>query len=1204
MSCSKRVIFKIFIFFIALPLSVSAQFTISGRIINQSDTKPVADASVFLAGGTIGSKTDAGGSYKLHGVKPGKYQLVVSMIGFDAYSQAIQVTGRDITLPDIEISPKSISLQEVQVKFDAHREQNLQLFEDEFLGKSDIAKQCKLLNPEILDLSYDNDTGTLTASADGFLVIENRTLGYNIKYLLKSFVLNNKDPNAEEIHYEGSLFFTEEDGTPDQKQEWNKKREEVYQNSSLHFLRSALKNNLDGEGFRVYQVAIYPNQQRPPDSLIIAKINFFKNSRRDSLSYWTKKYKLPKTKPTLVRYPLTGNDIIEPSGKPGEYVLECGNDPLYIAYNKNRHFYKQNDVDHLDITNTEATIIYFNTQAAFVDENGGIVNPNSLSFDGVWARNRISEQLPLNYEPVQSVQQRNDSTLVKGITANLKGFLNLHPTEKAYLHFDRPYYAAGDTMYFKAYVTEGEGHQLSKLSKVLHVDLSGASNNANQSIQLSLTSGVAWGEFVLPDTLPTGNYRVRAYTQLMRNDDAAGFFNQTIPVIAVRNIKVPESNIKPPQNINSKADIQFFPEGGGLVTGIRSKVAFKAIGSNGLGVNVKGVVLDNEDREIAEFASTHLGMGSFYIEPAAGKMYKARLTCDDGTQNIVDLPKADENGIVLSVNSDRSKASIKIAANKACYQENRNKDFILLVYSGGRVTPFICKLNNQTVTVAIDKSEFASGIARITLFSPTGEPLRERLLFAKGQDLLKLDVTSDKIVYAKRAKVNVTLNAADNNGRPVRGQFSVSIVDESQVPVDENAENTILTNLLLTSELKGHIEQPNYYFNSNTDEVMNNLDVLLLTQGYRRFEWKQVLEVIKPNPGMTYEPEMSLELAGMLKTTAGKPAKNGKVTLLVAKDNLIRDTVADINGNFRFTGLYLTDTPTMVLRAKSESGKNNVKIELQEPGKPALAKMKASGMDTIEVPPEATLLARQRYNEEQTLSGKGIRLKQVNIKGNRPPARPVLTNSANLNGPGNANYVMMADQLKNCMGIDCLFGKIPGARVQGDRLYRLQAPLKALGGKDPEPMVIIIDGVVFEQDQNPLKTLNMGDIYSIEVLTSLSYLTIYGSEASGGALIVTTKRGVEKSDPPETPVGLIRFAYNGFYRSREFYSPKYEPGKNSNQKDLRSTVYWKPELLTDKEGNASFEYFNTDGAGTYRVVIEGIDNAGNIGRQLLTYKVE
>src|ERR1700733_7158688 len=207
------------------------------------------------------------------------------------------------------------------------------------------------------------------------------------------------------------------------------------------------------------------------------------------------------------------------------------------------------------------------------------------------------------------------------IINGLKIFSSNHIAEKAYLQFDKPCYAAGDTIYFKAYVTAGEQHKLSGISGVLHIDLINTKDKIDQSILLQLDGGITWGDFALPDSLPAGNYRVRAYTQWMRNYGEKDFFEKTIPIGAVKSAPIAESLVKQP---GLKPDIQFFPEGGSMAAGIRSKVALKAIGAHGLGIDVKGVVVDGENNQVAAFSSTHLGMGYFYLKPAEGKTYKAK----------------------------------------------------------------------------------------------------------------------------------------------------------------------------------------------------------------------------------------------------------------------------------------------------------------------------------------------------------------------------------------------------------------------------------------------------------------------------------------------------------------------------------------------------------------------------------------------------
>ena len=334
----------------------------------------------------------------------------------------------------------------------------------------------------------------------------------------------------------------------------------------------------------------------------------------------------------------------------------------------------------------------------------------------------------------------------------LQTFYSTYAPEKAYLQFDKPYYAAGDTIYFKAYVTASEQHQLSEVSGVLHVDLINAENSINQSIKLRLDSGVCWGDFALPDSLPAGNYRVRAYTQWMRNLDEINFFNRSISIgSSIKNHATSNIANQSRQALKNKPDIQFFPEGGSIITGIPTKVAFKAIGTNGLGIDVKGTIVDNKNEEICQFASTHLGMGYFFLDPADSNTYRARVTFSDGTQSIFDLPKPETYGISLSVNNDSiSTISFIIRASQSYYQANQEKNFLLFIYSSGNVIPYTFKEDATTITLDIKRSLLGTGVATVTLFSDEGEPLCERLLFMQNPPMLNLSIRVDKPVHKKR----------------------------------------------------------------------------------------------------------------------------------------------------------------------------------------------------------------------------------------------------------------------------------------------------------------------------------------------------------------------------------------------------------------------------------------------------------------------
>ncbi len=776
----------------------------------------------------------------------------------------------------------------------------------------------------------------------------------------------------------------------------------------------------------------------------------------------------------------------------------------------------------------------------------------------------------------------------------LKVYLSAHIIEKAYLQFDKPYYAAGDTIYFKAYVTMGERHILSSLSGVLHVDLINTSNKIDQTIKLQLDNGVAHGDFALPDSLPNGSYRVRAYTQWMRNNDEDGFFYKTIEVGSIKNTRVPESLVRSSIKANSKADIQFFAEGGGLVTGIRSKVAFKAIGTNGLGINVNGVVTDNENKEVLSFASAHLGMGYFYLNPEEGKTYKAKLTYADGTQGVIDLPKPDLKGIVLLVDNDSiPKASVRLVANNAYYLENRGKAYSVVIYSGGTATTVTCKLDSPVITMDILKRRLHTGIATVTLFSPSFEPLCERLLFIQNYDQLNLTVSSDKAAYAKREKVNIKLAVTNRASKPAEGHFSVAVTDDSKVPVDDNCENTIVSNLLLTSDLKGYVEQPNYYFTDTSTTARNNLDVLMLTQGYRRFEWREVLD--NSYPPIAYQPEKGLEISGMVKTLFGKPINKGTITLLPSNGGPLLSSATDDKGIFHFSNLIFNDTTHFVLSAVNAKGKNSTKITyFNDKPETVIAANHSQSTPKVDNTAMTELLNNDKQQQDELVKYghiKGVMLKEVKIRSVKIDDN---YRSSSIVGPGHADQVMHADEVEQIGGelSTSLNGRLRGITFFRGTPFFLRAP-----------MLVIVDGVEEEIGFN-VNMIPSTDVETVEVL-KYANASIYGMNSGDGVFIITTKAGGGMKLKDISSIGVLPIAPTGFYKAREFYSPKYDNAIiTTKQRDLRSTIFWKPELVTDKDGNASFEYYNADGTGTYRVVIEGIDDKGNLGTQVYRYKVE
>ena len=788
---------------------------------------------------------------------------------------------------------------------------------------------------------------------------------------------------------------------------------------------------------------------------------------------------------------------------------------------------------------------------------------------------------------------QTDNDVQKNITTKLKTFSADRIAEKAYLHFDKPYYAAGDTIYFKAYVTMGERHELSRISGILHVDLINTNNKIDQSIKLQVANGVTHGDFALPDSLPKGNYRIRAYTQWMRNDGEGGYFDQIIPVGSAIDDKITKNGSKHLTTANAKPDVQFFPESGELVAGIATKVAYKAIDANGLGVDVKGIIVDNADKELSSFASAHLGMGYFYLNPAEGQTYKAKITYANGIQDIVALPQVNPKGITLAITDSVIKLTVSISSNKAYFQENRDKAIYMLIYEGGIAATVSSKLDSGIIKFDIQKRHLHSGVMQITLFSQIGEPLCERLIFVQNNDHLNLTVNTDKTTYSKREKIQLSIHPTTRLDSAVTGHFSVSVIDESKVPVDENDERTIFNYLLLTSDLKGYIEQPNYYFTSINDKTRADLDLVMLTHGYRRFEWKQLLN--NGYPPITYQPEQGLEISGIVKGLFGKPLANGTITLLPAKGGSLLTSVSDDKGIFHFSNLVFTDTTHFVLSAVNANGKNSTKITyLNDKQEPVVPQNQLQNTPDVADTAMTAYLKNDKLQQDELVKFgvvKRIMLKEVNIKDRKIDDD---YRTLSLAGAGHADQVMHADEIERIEGplATSLNGRLNGIIFIGK--FGHQIPYFHFG-----KMLVVVDGV----EGGDFSVLNASDVETVEVLKYAS-ASIYGMTGGHGVLVITTKQGGRDSKDIAS-IGVLPVTVTGFYKAREFYSPKYDISSPANSgTDLRSTIYWKPELVTDKDGNASFEYYNADGTGSYRVVIEGIDENGDLGRQVYRYRVE
>jgi hypothetical protein len=372
----------------------------------------------------------------------------------------------------------------------------------------------------------------------------------------------------------------------------------------------------------------------------------------------------------------------------------------------------------------------------------------------------------------------------------------------------------------------------------------------------------------------------------------------------------------------AEISVRFFPEGGYLVDSIRSRVAFKAVGPDGRGAMVSGYVVDSQDTRVAEFRSEHAGMGSFMLTPFGGT-YTAVILTSQGEKRIP-LPASKPSGYVLTLTGeDEDHLFLRVAVNASGFHGQH----ISLVaesrsYASGMAT---FRMKAPYIDVSFSKETLQAGVNRLTLLDENNIPVAERLLFTGMEDQLELELTSNRKKYDNREKVEMALSARESGRSPVVGSFSVAVTDISRVPVNSASEHTILTDLLLESELRGYIEDANYYFSGRDSLRKRHLHNLLLTQGWRMLSFNG----IDGRGEGVFPAERGITISGRV-TLRGKPVQGGSVLLLSPGKAIQVEGTTDSAGRFSFEELVFADSARFVIQARQEKDRANVEIHIDE----------------------------------------------------------------------------------------------------------------------------------------------------------------------------------------------------------------------------------------------------------------------------------
>ncbi|TLU97842.1 TonB-dependent receptor plug domain-containing protein [Dyadobacter luticola] len=784
-----------------------------------------------------------------------------------------------------------------------------------------------------------------------------------------------------------------------------------------------------------------------------------------------------------------------------------------------------------------------------------------------------------------------DVDFTEYISTKLQTYRHVFPAEKAYLHLDKPYYVTGDTLWFKAYLVEGALHTADSASNLLYVDLIDQRTGKSFGTKnVQLLGGIGHGDIVLADSIPNGAYTVRAYTNWMTNFSEEFFFHKPIYVFG--------QNEKSPVAGSPKIDFQFFPEGGELISGVSTRIAFKAVNASGLGEDVNGFVLNQKKDTVASFRSEFLGMGRFQFQAEEGQVYSAFMRSENGALTPLTFPEVKQSGYTMIVDNLSNPLKMRVIA----YAKIPGKTEIpvnVVGHSRG-IVAFVAKgkISNRGLMMNLPTTELPDGITHLTLFNEENKPVCERLVFIDHGRSLNVNIAPSKTNYKPREKSDIEITVTDSAGKPVQTHLSVAVTDGNQI-LQQPADQNITSYLLLSSDLKGNIEQPAHYFDKEKTERKIHMDYLMMTQGWTRFRWEDVLKDSLPEPKRFVE--QGITLAGEVRRNNKKPTEKITLSAFVSNDSLstFLTTESDENGRFAIYNLVFADSLQLRLQGMNKKGNQNLSFILTPFKAPTISLVKIPYYPvTVEAQKLDEYLRRAAQDQEFTRKIRESRerlLKEVTIKAKKQEER----DSRKIYGHADATLKVTPQMASSAMTVlDMLAGRVAGVMVTGSGMNATVS----IRGNRGEPL-FVVDGMT--GDKNLATAINVFDIESIDVLKGPA-AAIFGSRGGNGVISILTKRGNQNYDYSQDIVpGVLVTKIAGFNVPREFYSPVYQsPAQQGEIPDYRSTIFWSPMLTTDKNGKARLSYYNTDAATEVEIRAEVLSPAGLPGFGKKQYRVD
>jgi hypothetical protein len=1152
--------------------TVAQTTTLTGVVADAVTGKPMPFANVYVDGSTHGTLTNEEGRYSLTGVPLGNVDVVASFVGYTPQKGTFRFEDGQVKNANFRLKPTNQLLASVTVHANYKKwQQHLKQFKKQLLGEP-FTGQCQILNPDALN--FTEEKGHLKATAAEPIVIENLATGYRMWYDMLYF-----DGTSQKVYFAGTTRF--EEMKPENERQANRFRRNrmiAYKGSTRHLMASLIDSTYAKEGFMVYQ----ENMGVP-----MAKSLANRTVLEGSVSTATIKGHLQ---------PINLTQLIQPGRLPFERRLVTDKQ-LIVFYTYATSAYSP----YLDARYAYSEIRLPKGQIQLTTD-GTVTSPNGMEESGSLGDDRLSRMLPADWQPnkIDADSVRITPVMAQGKLLppdarmnRIAAAFNDRFTLRApvlFVHIDKPLYATGDRMWLSTYLLDATTNIRPLGETAVHIDLLTPAGKLVQHQWLRVTDGRAAGSFRLSDSLASGTYRLRAYTD---EDDAqhGPAFERSI---AVYNLVLPTA-LKNTKTESKPLDVQFLPEGGRWITGLPARLGIKAIGPDGKDVLVSGRVVNNEGTEIAQFKTSALGMSSVILTPVEGRKYYAELSYN-GQQQVIPLPVTESEGLLLSADvvSDTNRLSLTITGTSRLALDSA---YILIQQQGRIVDQRKIGLENGIAHVSLPMAGLPSGLNQLTLYDASAHAQAERLIFIPDRlPPLRVLIGLNKTSYQPREQAILSVNLYDD-GIPVVAALSASVTDVEQVPADTVAA-TIQTHMLLTGELRGRVEQPNSYLKDNTLETRRALDDLLLTQGWRRVTGTPQTELLG-----------GVSLMGRILDAKNQPIADAQVIVAstTSDPSFVRSAGADRSGRFRLAGLPIADTVQLMTQLTDH--------QLKElPDKIAHLVLEGPGESwekdtTGSIPNWAALRAqleaarvRQEANADLYRDKTIKLLKEVTVRARRPDERPDDIQRRSIHNSADATVIFDENSSSFANLYEMIRGRLAGVNVmqlttaeKSGYQVLIRGANSVNGSTSP---LFLMDGMAIQdQDGTGLLSFSPGDIERVELLKNGGTAGIYGVRGGSGVIAFYTKTyrpGQLKNEEKKgmKPIQLIGYPSV----QREFYVPRYEtesqPVALNDRIDRRDVLYWKPLMQTDSEGHSQVQFPLSDVVRTIRVTVQGISMSG------------